>query len=171
MRAAVAAFAFASVLLATATSARADDAPSSSPSPGQSPGQREALEVRDARADIGATLGQMRMTSLRVRDQLRTARKRGTRAQISCVDEALSRSDVALRRAREASDAALGAYGRGDLDTARPARRRLMEAYFAQTLAAKDGASCAPSPVQVAAGTTTVKLEIDPRIAAPTSNP
>jgi hypothetical protein len=163
MRALAAALALASALIATATTARAD-VPSTD--------ARDALEIRDARADIGATMAQMRTRSLRVRDQLRATRKHGTKAQITCVDEALSRSDVALRRAREASDEALGAYGRRDLDAARASRRRLMEIHFAQTLAAKDGASCAPARVHVAnVGATTVKLEIDPKIAPAPSPP
>ena len=96
MRAAVAALALASLIIVSAGSARADASPSGIVGP-ESDAPRE---LREARSDIDATMVQMRATSLRVRDQLRATRKRGTKAQITCVDQALSRSDVAWRRAR-----------------------------------------------------------------------
>lgn len=126
----------------------------------------EGGEPAEARAQIEATLAQMRATSLRVRDDLRATRKRGTKLQITCVDEALSRSDVALRRARELGDAIVAAYARDDLDAARAARRRLSELREAQRQAATTAASCAPRVVPVAVpDTTTVKLRVDPNIA------
>lgn len=159
MRAAALALAIASAVISTAVTAEAEE---------PAPAAVVDREVREARADIDATIVQMRAISLRVRDQLRATRKRGTRAQITCVDQALSRSDVAFRRARETSDEALGAYGRGDLDTGRASRRRLAEIRYSQSIAANEGASCAPLPLQVAtAGSTTVKLDIDPKIPQP----
>lgn len=157
MRAAVAALAVASALVFATVTARADE---------PSAVELNEHELGDARADIDATMAQMRAVSVRVRDQLRTTRKRGTKAQIVCVDRALSRSDVALRRAREASNEVLGAYARGEVEGARAGRRRLAEIRHTQTLAANEGASCAPPPLQIAkSGSTTVKLEIDPKIA------
>lgn len=154
MRTAVAVLAIASVLVFTSVSARADEGSVGS-------------EVASARSQIDATLAQMRATSLRVRDQLRTARKRGTRAQITCVDEALSRSDVSFRRARELGDETLAAYARNDLDAARASLRRLAELKESQRLAAASATSCAPSQVVLASSSfaTTVKLEISPTIA------
>ena len=125
----------------------------------------EATEVTEARAQIDATVAQMRATSLRVRDDLRIARRRGTRQQIACVDEALSRADVAVRRGRELGDEVLTAYARGDADGARAARRRLVELREAQRLAAADGSACAPRPTLVATSGVTVKLDVDPKIA------
>jgi hypothetical protein len=148
-----------------APSARAEDAPEVAP-PGEVASPRE---IGDARQAIDLTVSQMRATSLRVREQLRTTRKRGTRAQIACVDQALSRTDVGVRRARDTGDEVLAAYARNDLATARMLRGRLSELRVAQGQAAVEGASCTPNaaPVLPAAvsNQTTVKLEIDPKIA------
>jgi hypothetical protein len=154
MRTAIAVLAVASILVVTPTAARADEG--SSPS-----------EIAAARAQIDAALVQMRATSARVRDQLRTTRKRGTSRQITCVDEALSRSDVALRRARDVGGDVLAAYARDDVDTARATLRRLAELKEAQRLAAAGASSCAPVRVALATPSTatTVKLEISPTIA------
>lgn len=184
MRTAIAGLAMASALVfvsAFASVVRADPLALSSPAPPASPASpapsasvgasasSSRPEATDARAQIEASLAQMRATSLRVRDQLRVTRRRGTKQQITCVDEALSRSDVALRRAREAGDEALAAYARGDVLAARAARVRLAEIKEAQRLAAADGSSCAARPANTIAllaqpGVTTVKLEVDPRL-------
>lgn len=154
--------AIASVIVSVPTSARADDTAAASAEPALS---AEARELREARSQIDATLVQMRATALRVRDELRLTRKRGTRAQITCVDDALSRSDTAVRRARETGEEVLAAYARGDVDTARALRTRLSEIREGQRLAAAESAWCAPPIVVAKAGVTTVKLQIDPRIA------
>jgi hypothetical protein len=126
-----------------------------------------AGELTESRAQVDASLVQMRATSMRVREQLRTARKRGTRLQITCVDEALSRSDVALRRARELGDEAVTAYARGDADAARAAMRRMSELKEAQRAAAASATACSPAPIVVATSGTTVKLEVSKAIAPP----
>jgi hypothetical protein len=162
MRIAIAAFAIASALSFVPSVARADQVTGPA-----SVAPAAQAEVVEARAQIEATVAQMRATTLRVRDQLRTTRTRGTKQQITCVDEALSRSDVALRRARETGDEALAAYMRGDVPTARSARARLVEIKEAQRLAATEGAACTPRPTAVALaqpGVTTVKLEVDARL-------
>ena len=124
-----------------------------------------AAEVAQARTEIDATLLQMRAVSLRVRDDLRVTRKRGTRTQIACVDQALSRADVATRRVRETGDDLLAAYGRGELEVARAARRRLGEIRESQRVAAREGASCSAAHTSVAGRSpTTVKVDVDPRI-------
>jgi len=121
------------------------------------------LEVKQAREQIDVTLVQMRGVSLRVRDDLRLARRRGTKVQIACVDQALSRADVATRRAQETGAEILAAYERGDGERARAARRRLAEIRELQRLAAKDGAACAAAlgPVPQTSRTT-VTLQVDP---------
>jgi hypothetical protein len=122
------------------------------------------VEVAQARSEIDSTLAQMKAVSLRVREDLRVTRKRGTKVQIACVDEALSRADVATRRARETGDVTLAAYARGEVDVARAARHRLGEIRHSQSLAARDGASCSASGRAVVASSTTVKMDVDPRI-------
>ena len=110
----------------------------------------------------------MRGASVRVRDQLRVTRRRGTRAQITCVDEALSRTDVALRHARVLGDEILGAYGRGDGEAGRAARGRLAELRALQRFASVQATKCTPSAsqnVQLAlVDTTTLTVTVDPRI-------
>ncbi|HSO35550.1 MAG TPA: hypothetical protein VLT33_23640 [Labilithrix sp.] len=141
------------------------------PPSGDAPAEVEAappLEVLQARQQIEVTLVQMRAVSLRVRDDLRLARRRGAKVQIACVDQALSRADVATRRARDTGDEALADYARGDLERARAARQRLNEIREAQRLAAKEGAACAAALPPIAQSSrTTVKLEVDPGIPAP----
>jgi hypothetical protein len=123
-------------------------------------------EMTTARDEIDATLAQMKVVSRRVRDELRDARKHGSSTQVTCLDEALSRADVALRSARTAGDDALAAYARGDLDDARAARHRVAELREHQRIAARDGAACTPrKPVIVAMQGTTVRVVVDPKIA------
>lgn len=139
--------------------ALADDppAPPSAPAP--------EGEVRAAHAQIDAVLADMRATSRRVREQLRTTRLRGSRMQIACVDDALSRADVSLRAAKDAGDAAFVAYGRGDLEEARGARVRVAEWQKAQRSAARDSGFCAVSnAIPAAQQATTVTMSVDPKI-------
>lgn len=138
-----------------ASAARADEAASA-----------VIREAAGARAEIDSTLAVMHGVSHHVRDQLRLTRKRGTATQITCVDEALSRSDVAVRRAKDAGDDALAAYARGDVENARALRRRVDELRDVQRSAARDGAACTPSPPRAARSVTTVKVVIDSTIPA-----
>ena len=125
------------------------------------------LEVKEAREQIEVTLVGMRALSLRVRDDLRLARRRGTKVQIACVDQALSRADVATRRARETGAEILAAYQRGDVERARAARRRILELKAFQARAGRDGAACAAALGPVAqTARTTVTVLVDPRILA-----
>jgi hypothetical protein len=160
MRAVFAALAVASALVSITITAGADEG--AVPAVPASP-----AEVAEARSELGTTLGQMRASALRVRDQLRLARKRGTKLQITCVDEALSRSDVALRRARDLGDEALAAYARNDVEAARMARHQLGKLRDLQRAASADAIKCMPraAPLPLASTTTTVKLDVDPRIA------
>lgn len=122
-----------------------------------------AEEVKAARAEIDSVLGEMRATSRRVRDQLRATRLRGTREQITCVDEALSRADVAVRTAKEAGDAALRSYAANDVASARDSLRKMKEWRQAQRIAARDGSSCSVGAIAVKSGTT-VTMSVDPNI-------
>lgn len=145
--------------------ARADEV---RPAPTDPPAASEAApvtEVAQARTEIEATLLQMRAVSLRVRDDLRVTRKRGTKMQIACVDQALSQADVAARRARETGDEMLAAYGHGEVEAARAARRRLAEIRESQRVAAREGTFCSAARTSVARlSPTTVKVDVDPRI-------
>jgi hypothetical protein len=113
---------------------------------------------------VDATLVDMRVVSLRVRDDLRITRRRGTQAQITCVDQALSRADVALRRGRETGEDVLASYRRGELERARAARSRLHEIRDLQRHAAREGAACSAARAAVVPSSTTVTIDVDRRI-------
>lgn len=132
--------AIASVVLLLSAVARADDGAASASSVAVG-------KLREARTHIELTLSQMRARSLHVRDELRLTRRRGTKAQVTCVDEALSRSDVALRHARELGDEILAVLARGDGDAARAARGRLAELDESQRVAGADAYRCTPKPL------------------------
>lgn len=141
--------------------ARADDATASA--------DGVAAEIQQARGEMDRTIAKMQATSRAVRDMLRDARRRGASRQIACLDEALSRVDVAHRAARAQVDEVNAAYSRRDLVHARFARVRIVELALAQKVAARDGATCLPQPkereqqAKVAEGTV-VRLTIDPKI-------
>jgi len=169
----VAALAAISACALASPAARADEAaPAPLPTTGAAPSkdgegheaESRAARAKIARAELDSVIGSMRATSRRVRELLRSTRLRGTKAQIACVDEALSRSDVALRTAREAAEVAAAAHARGDLDAARDAERRVAELREAARLAARDGARCAVDAPKVVAqpGVTTVKVSWGP---------
>jgi len=128
-------------------------------------------DPRAARASLNAIYAEMRMTSVRVREQLRVVRRRGTRSQVLCVDEALSRADVALRRARTLGDELLEAYGRGDLASVRSARGQLEELRSLTRFAGAQATKCTPVGASTSAinllrtNTVTVKVDVDPNIA------
>jgi hypothetical protein len=130
-------------------SARADDPPP---------------EADRARTEIESTLAGMRGRAQWVRGLLRDARRRGTQKQVVCLDEALSRADVALRRAKEHADASLAAYADANVEVARDERRHVVEHHQAQVVAARDALACSPPRTVATNATTTVKLDVDPRI-------
>lgn len=128
-----------------------------------------AEERATARTDIESTLGTMSRTALRVREMLRDTRRNGTKAQIACLDDSLSRTDVALRRARESGAVALAGYARGDVELARAERRHVLEWREAQRFAARDASVCIPNPLGAPAlgarrTATQVTLLVDPKL-------
>jgi hypothetical protein len=139
------------------TPARADEPRPLDPSEVPTEASAASPEARDARRAVEGTLATMRAVALRVRDDLRVARRRGQKMQIACVDRALSRADAAARRAAETAEEALSAYDRGDLARARAARTRLDALVALQRVAATDAAACAPPPPRE--GRTTVTVE------------
>jgi hypothetical protein len=125
-----------------------------------------ACSTAFAADDLDATLGQMSKTSRSVRELLRTARKRGTEPQIKCVDESLSRVDVATREARAKAADARAAESRGDAVAARRAKLRIGELSEAVRLASRAANRCMPPPPpppKVLLGTV-VKVTVDPVI-------
>jgi hypothetical protein len=116
--------------------------------------------------ETDVTLARMAKTSKSVRDLLRTARTRGTETQIKCVDESLSRVDVATREARAKAGEARAANARGDDATARAARQRVGELAETVRFASRDAERCMPPPApppKILLGTV-VKVSIDPSI-------
>jgi len=130
---------------------------------------RAAEEIVQARGEIGVTLDRMGGRAHRVRDMLRTARRHSPAAVITCLDESLSRSDVALRNARALGSQSIDAYARGDLEEARSSRHRMVEQEIAQLAAERAAWSCKPLAVgqkpKPEPSKTTVRVEVDPHIA------
>lgn len=125
-----------------------------------------ACSARAANDDLDATLASMTKTSKSVRELLRTARKMGTEAQVKCVDESLSRVDVASREARSKATEARAAASRGDAAAARVAKQRIGELAEAVRLASRDANRCMPPPPpppKVLLGTV-VKVTVDPAL-------
>src|SRR4051812_28775060 len=73
-------------------------------------------EAAVARLEIDHTLANMRGRARHVRDLLRETRKKGDPKRIACLDEVLSRCDVAARHARELGDEVNAAYARNEVD-------------------------------------------------------
>lgn len=165
-----------------ATPASADDARDSSAAGGggAGAGATEARaevaspdvvrETNEARAELEGALSHMSTTSRHVRDLLRATRNGGSPRQVACVDEGLSRADVALRMARAATEESLLAYGRSDLATARVARHRVAELAGYQRIAARDASVCKPNvlaSIRTPPTGTRVEVSVDPHIARP----
>ena len=143
---------FASAVVLSSTGVRASD---------------EDPDVQRARAEAHATLAAIDESARTMRDLLRAVRKRGKRAEIACVDEALSRTDVASRRARDDAAAVVAARARGDADDARAAERRLLLMRDAARVAVRQGRACVappPPPRTRPVLGTIVRVEIDPSI-------
>lgn len=121
--------------------------------------------------DFDMTLARMTKTSKSVRELLRKTRKNGTEQQIRCVDESLSRVDVASREARTKVSEARAADARGDGTASRDAKRRIAELDIAVRLASRDANRCLPPPPpapKVLLGTV-VKVTVDPIIPPDTN--
>jgi hypothetical protein len=94
------------------------------PSAARSDGRSSAAtdEAGQAHIHAQAAIATMAERATLLMRMLREARaERRPRPEVSCVDEALTRADVAVRRAREDADRAAVAYERGDLLEARAA--------------------------------------------------
>lgn len=121
--------------------------------------------------DYDVTLTRMTKTSKSVRELLRKARKNGTEQQVRCVDESLSRVDVATREARAKVGELRAAQARGDAASARDAQRRIAELDAAVRIASRDANKCLPPPPpppKVLLGTV-VKVTVDPTIPPETN--
>ena len=113
--------------------------------------------------DYDVTLTRMAKTSKSVRELLRKTRKSGTEQQVRCVDESLSRVDVAAREARTKVGELRAAQARGDEPVVRDTQRRIAELDAAVRLASRDANKCVPPPpppAKVLLGTV-VKVTVD----------
>ena len=126
----------------------------------------EESEAHRARAEMNGTLAGMTSASRQVREMLREARRRGVKPEVLCLDETLSRADVARRSARVQAAEALDAYVRSDVALARVARHRVAELAAVQRIAVRDANVCVPHPaVEKPPPGTFVRITIDPSIA------
>ena len=154
MRPHAAAAAIAVFMLAAGARAYAD--PASTPAPAASaqsvsaqtsgapnvPNDAVAAEARAAKNLAAQAIATLETTSAQVRALLRRARARGIRDEIACVDEGLSRADVAMRNAREDATAAQNAYAQGNVADARRANDRVTRARDNARIAASAASAC-----------------------------
>ena len=106
------------------------------------PNDAVAAEARAAKAIAAQAIATLEATSAQVRTLLRRARARGSRDEIACVDEGLSRADVAMRNAREDAATAQNAYAQGNVVDARKANDRVTRARDAARIAASAASAC-----------------------------
>jgi hypothetical protein len=99
-------------------------------------------EVSDARAQSDAAIATMESLSNRLRLVLQRTRGRERSSVVACVDEALTRVNVALRRGRDAVRRQNDAWDRGDAEAARAALRELLAYVYNARAAASNVDYC-----------------------------
>lgn len=125
------------------------------------PGARaQADEAGDARVQIRTALGQMDGTAHRIRLLLGEARAKKS-STVVCLDESLSRADVAFRRGKEHARIADDAFGHGDLQTGRFELGIVRSMRESSREASKMADTCAAGKLDFPTpGVTTVKVVI-----------
>jgi hypothetical protein len=124
----------------------------------------DARDARAAAAQADALVVAMDASSEHVRHLLRKARAQKWAHGVGCLDEALSRVDVALRAAREEARAAREAAHEGDAVLARGHLTRVARLREMARAAASGGQMCAAGPELQAFEGTSVRVTVDPRI-------
>lgn len=115
-----------------------------------------ADESYRVRLELRAAISQMEGTTSRLRALLMYTRQGRDPSKIACVDEALSRADVALRHAKEAMRAALDAYARDDEEGAQNFVRQVAVHKSAVKTASAHADECAAGFGQLEPDTTVV---------------
>ena len=162
MRPHVAGAAIAVLVLVAGARAYAD--PAGAPIAGASaqtsePSANVVNEARAAKSAAFEAIAAIDRAAGHVRILLRRARSGGTRDEIACVDEGLSRSDVALRRARIEAAAAQEAYAQGNVQDARKANERVRRAREDARYASAAADACFGPPPRTTA--TQVRVVVD----------
>jgi hypothetical protein len=158
--------ALAVLVLCAGARASADPAVAAAPT-GETKGETQTSlenEVRAAKATADQAIASMDSTAWRVRRLLRKARANGVRAEIACVDDGLSRADVALRVARDEWRNALDAFTRGDMDGARRSMLRLERAREGSRAAATSADGCFVDQAASSVTGTQVRLILETRL-------
>jgi hypothetical protein len=103
-------------------------------------------EVREAQAQAAATLAAMTTASTRAMWLLLRARVRRAQGvpedEVRCVDRNVTMVDVALKRAREQTDRARGAWAQADVTAAHRAMTMLALLHQASRVALHDAEMC-----------------------------
>jgi|SRR5208337_2898567 hypothetical protein len=129
-----------------------------SPDPAADTGVRATTEAR-------ALVATMQHNARIAFDALASARVHRRRDEVRCADEALSRADVALRRAREDSATLEDAVALREEQAVRATLERLHQRAAASHEAEVLALSCSPSDVVMARDQTIVTVHVDPLIA------
>ncbi len=132
---------------------------------GQTPTAHAEPDARAIAAHVDALVVAMDASSEHVRRLLRKARVQKWPRGVACLDEALSRVDVALRVAREEARGAREAAHGGDVDRARAHLSRVTRLREMARAGAAGGEMCAAGPEFQAFEGTTVRVIVDASIA------
>jgi hypothetical protein len=116
-----------------------------------------ADESDQMRVQMRSAISQMEGTRSRLRGLLRDARTGHDGTKIACIDEALSRADVSLRRARDAMRDALDAYAKSDLESAH-FFERILTVQKGEVRSQSIRADACASGVEILFDTTTVEV-------------
>ncbi len=129
------------------------------------PAPEEGAEARAAATQADALVVAMDASSEHVRRLLRRARTQKLTRAVGCLDEALSRVDVALRVAREEARGARDAAREGDAVLARAHLARVARLREMARAGASGGEMCAAGPELQPFEGTSVRVIVDPRVA------
>jgi hypothetical protein len=124
-----------------------------------------AQDARAAASQAEALVVAMDASSEHMRHLLRSARLQKWSRGIGCLDEALSRVDVALRAARDEARGARDAAREGEAELARAHLARVVRLREMARAAAAGGQMCAAGPELQPFEGTSVRVIVDPRIA------
>jgi molybdopterin biosynthesis enzyme len=121
-------------------------------------------EAAEARAHVRVAMGQMDGTAQRLRVLLREARAKQMTNKLGCLDEALSRADVSVRRAKEHARSAMDAFARRDVDQARRELHEVSAMRESSREASTLADNCAAGKLDFPAPeTTVVRVYVDPQ--------
>lgn len=129
--------------------------------PAETQGANEAVRAAD---EARALVARMQTNADHALEARRKARAMRVPEALACTNEALSRADVALRRAREDLSRLSAAWSDGDVGSARAALLTIRSRATASQEAAARASWCVQPEVRVSGEKTRVTMQVDPSI-------